>query len=310
MTTNSQLEGALRLAELGVIRAHGADASSFLHGQLTNDIANLGAGEARLAGYCSAKGRLLASFLVWRCGDDLLLACSADLLASTLKRLRMFVLRARCVLTDASTEVPLHGLAGPAATAWLGEAAPAIGRCAVHAGATAIRLPDGAGMARFLLAGASAAPPLPPLDTRAWRWLEVASGIARVELATAEQFVPQMLNYELVGGVDFRKGCYPGQEVVARSQYRGTIKRRSLLFQTAATAASGGTEVFHSEDPSQPAGQVVMAAACAEGGSMSLVEVKLAALASGSLHLATPDGALLERLAMPYDVPLEVVAPA
>ena len=310
MTTNTQLEGALRLAELGVIRAHGADAASFLHGQLTNDVANLGAGETRLAGYCSAKGRLLASFLVWRSGDDLLLACSADLLASTLKRLRMFVLRAKCVLTDAGTEVPLHGLAGPAATAWLGEAAPAIGRCAVREGATVIRLPDGAGTTRFLLAGASAVPPLPPLDARAWRWLEVASGIARVELATAEHFVPQMLNYELVGGVDFRKGCYPGQEVVARSQYRGTIKRRSLLFQTVAAAAAGGTEVFHSEDPSQPAGQVVMAAASAEGGSIALVEVKLAALASGSLHLATPDGALLERLAMPYDVPLEVAAPA
>jgi folate-binding protein YgfZ len=310
MATNTPPEGTLRLDDLGVIRAHGPDAASFLHGQLTNDIANLAAGEARLAGYCSAKGRLLASFLVWCAGDDLLLACSADLLSATLKRLRMFVLRAKCTLSDASDEVPLHGLAGPAAMAWLGDAAPAIGRSTVREGATVIRLPDGAGTARFLLAGASAAPPLPPLDAPAWRWLEVVSGIARVELATAEQFVPQMLNYELVGGVDFGKGCYPGQEIVARSQYRGTIKRRSLLFQTGAAPAAGATEVFHSEDPSQPAGQVVMAAPSAAGGSLALVEVKLAALASGSLHLATPDGALLERVAMPYDVPLEVVAPA
>jgi folate-binding protein YgfZ len=293
MTTNTAPEGALPLVELGVIRAHGADAASFLHGQLTNDIANLAAGEARLAGYCSAKGRLLASFLAWRAGDDLLLACSADLLAATLKRLRMFVLRAKCTLSDASVEVPLHGLAGHAAT-----------------GATVIRLPDGAGSPRLLVAGAIADLPLPSLDARAWRWLEVQSGVARIERATVEHFVPQMLNYELVGGVDFGKGCYPGQEVVARSQYRGTIKRRSLLFRTAAAAAAGATEVFHSEDPSQPAGQVVMAAASAAGGSIALVEVKLAALASGSLHLAAPDGALLERLAMPYDVPLDVVAPA
>lgn len=310
MTTNTAPEGALPLVELGVIRAHGADAASFLHGQLTNDIAHLGAAEARLAGYCSAKGRLLASFLVWRCGDDLLLACSADLLAATLKRLRMFVLRAKCTLSDASAEVPLHGLAGRAATAWLGDSTPAIGRSTVREGATVIRLPDGAGSPRLLVAGAIADLPLPSLDARAWRWLEVQSGVARIERATVEHFVPQMLNYELVGGVDFGKGCYPGQEVVARSQYRGTIKRRSLLFRTAAAAAAGATEVFHSEDPSQPAGQVVMAAASAAGGSIALVEVKLAALASGSLHLAAPDGALLERLAMPYDVPLDVVAPA
>jgi tRNA-modifying protein YgfZ len=310
MTTNTPPEGTLQLDDLGVIRAHGADAASFLHGQLTNDVATLAEGEARLAGYCSAKGRLLASFLVWRSGDDLLLACAADLLAATLKRLRMFVLRARCTLSDASAEVPLRGLAGPAAMAWLGDAAPAIGRSTVREGATVIRLADGAGTSRFLLAGAGAAPPQPPLDARAWRWLEVQSGIARVELATAEQFVPQMLNYELVGGVDFGKGCYPGQEVVARSQYRGTIKRRSLLFQTAAAAVAGATEVFHSEDPSQPAGQVVMAAESAAGGSIALIEVKLAALASGSLHLAAPDGALLERIAMPYEVPLEAVAPA
>jgi len=313
MTTNILPEGALRLDELGVIRAQGADAASFLHGQLTNDVAHLGTGEARLAGYCSAKGRLLASFLVWRSGDDLLLACSADLLAATLKRLRMFVLRAKCTLSDASAELPLVGLAGTAAVAWLGKAAPAIGRCVEHEGVTSIRLPDGAGTPRLLLAGARADPPLPSLDARTWRWLEVQSGVARIEAATVEQFVPQMLNYEIVGGVDFGKGCYPGQEVVARSQYRGTIKRRSLLFETAAPAAPSATEVFHSEDPSQPAGQVVMAAANPAGsdteGSVALVEVKLAALASGSLHLGAPDGALLRRMAMPYDVALESATP-
>lgn len=310
MTTNTLPEGALRLDDLGLIRARGADAASFLHGQLTNDIAGLRAGEARLAGYCSAKGRLLASFLVWRSGEDLLLACSADLLEATLKRLRMFVLRAKCTLSDASAELPLQGLAGPAATAWLGDGAPAIGRCAARDGATVIRLADGAGVPRYLLAGASESPPLPPLDARAWRWLEVQSGVARIERMTAEHFVPQMLNYELVGGIDFGKGCYPGQEVVARSQYRGTIKRRALLFETAADTAAGAAEVFHSEDPSQPAGEVVMAAPAPSGGSVALVEVKLAALASGSLHLGAPTGAHLERLPMPYEVPLEAVATA
>jgi folate-binding protein YgfZ len=139
-----------------------------------------------------------------------------------------------------------------------------------------------------------------------WQWLEVQSGVPTIEAATAEQFVPQMLNFELVGGVDFRKGCYPGQEVVARSQYRGTVKRRMFLFDCAGTAAPG-QEVFHSGDAAQPAGMVANAAPRPDGeGCSALVEVKLAALESGSLHLGAADGALLVRADLPYRV--EVMA--
>ena len=122
MNMQSSIEGTPHLVDLGVIRAKGADAARFLHSQLTNDFSLLGASQARLAGYCSAKGRLQANFLAWKAGDDeLLLACSADLLPATLKRLSMFVLRAKCKLTDASAELPLQGLVGsavPAATPW------------------------------------------------------------------------------------------------------------------------------------------------------------------------------------------------
>jgi len=148
---------------------------------------------------------------------------------------------------------------------------------------------------------------LPP---QAWRWLDVHSGVARVERATVEQFVPQMLNYDLLGGIDFRKGCFPGQEVVARSQYRGSVKRRSVLFEIAGPA-SAGEEVFHSEDPAQPAGQIVNAAAQPAGlpsGSVALVEIKTATLAGGSLHLGSPSGPTLHRIAMPYEVTLDAVA--
>ena len=311
-TTKGAPEGVVRLDDWGLIRAQGPDAASFLHGQLTNDIAHLGADEARLAGYCSAKGRLLASFLVWRSADEILLACSADLLAPTLKRLRMFVLRAKCTLSDASAEVSLHGLSGPAAVQWLGAAAPAaVWRTSRLDGATIVRLPDAAGVPRFLRAGGVSPPPLPELDAQAWRWLEVLGGVARIEAATTEQFVPQMVNYELIGGVDFQKGCYPGQEIVARSQYRGSVKRRSLLFETDG-AARAGAEVYDADDPSQPAGQVVNAAprpaATGGAGSVALVEVKLAAATAGRLRLGTPDGPALRPLRMPYDVPLEAVA--
>ena len=300
-------QGGLRLPDWGLLRVQGADAGSFLHGQLTQDIESLAEGEARLAGYCSAKGRLLATFVVWRAeADTYLLACSADLLQPTLKRLSMFVLRAKAKLTDVSAQFPLHGLMGDNVRQMLGgesDAAPwSVGRVGT---AQVLRLPDVQGIARGLwCAPADAgAPEVPPLPAAAWQWLEVTSGIPRITAATAEQFVPQMVNLEAVDGVNFRKGCYPGQEVVARSQYRGTLKRRSLLFQCDAPAAPG-QELFHSEDPSQPAGMVVNAASF-EGRHALFAEVKLAALDSGSLHLAAVDGPRLERKELPYALPTE-----
>ena len=312
MNSTVSIDGAVPLAHWGVIRASGADAAKFLHGQLTNDVLGLARSQARLAGYCSAKGRLLASFVLWQpAADEWLLACHASVLAATLKRLAMFVLRAQCKLGDASAEVGLIGVAGASARSATPELAP----WDVRDGALTqtpgqwIRLPDAAGQPRALFAGSTAdaaatvaASGLPAIGLEAWRWLEVQSGVATIEAGTAEQFVPQMLNFELVGGVDFQKGCYPGQEVVARSQYRGTVKRRMFLFDSDARA-SAGQEVFHSGDASQPAGMVANAARHpqATGGS-ALVEVKLAALESGSLHLGSADGALLRPAALPYTV--------
>lgn len=306
MTATTALQGALRLTDWGLIRAQGPDAASFLHGQLTQDTNSLREGTARLAGYCSAKGRLMASFIVWRGdADTLYLACSADLLAPTLKRLSMFVLRAKCKLSDASADLPLYGLAGTEAAAWLGDAAPTTLWASANLGTgQVIRLPDVDGTPRWLLAqpAEAPAPALPALAANDWAALEVRSGVVRITAATVEQFVPQMVNLELVGGVNFQKGCYPGQEIVARSQYRGTLKRRSLVFHSAAPLAIG-QEVFHSDDPAQPAGLVALAAARPDGGSSALVEIKLSALEGGSLHAGAADGPLLQRGALPYAIP-------
>jgi folate-binding protein YgfZ len=304
------LQGAVRLPDWGVIRAQGADAASFLQGQLTQDVRRLDQHSACLAGYCTPKGRLLASLLVWRGGtDELRLACSTDVLPATLKRLSMFVLRSKCRLDDASPVLALYGLSGPAATAWLGDSAPALPgqRRDGHEGQV-LRLHDAAGLARYLLAlpADGAAPALPALAHDAWSWLEVNSGVARIVAATVEQFVPQMVNFELVGGVSFKKGCYPGQEVVARSQYRGSVKRRAFVFACDA-AAQPGQEVFHNADAEQPAGMVVNAASW-RGSHRALVEVKLAALDAGSLHLSAVDGPRLQRTSQPYAVALEAAA--
>jgi tRNA-modifying protein YgfZ len=290
----TDFDGAARLTDWGVIRAAGAEAASFLQSQLTQDVLGLDAQRATLAGWCSAKGRLLASFVVWRpAADELLMACSADVLPAVLKRLSMFVLRAKCKLSDASNELPLWGVAGTAATVSTWRRAGDL-----------IGLPPARGVARALLAGD--APALPALDANAWSWLEVASGVPRIVSATVEQFVPQMVNFEVVGGVNFQKGCYPGQEIVARSQYRGTVKRRAFVFESPAAAAPA-QEIFHSADREQPAGMVANAASW-QGRHLLLAEVKLAALDGGALHLGSADGPLLTRADMPYAVPLEAAA--
>jgi tRNA-modifying protein YgfZ len=297
------VDGALRLTDWALLRARGPDAAAFLQSQLTQDVLGLPRDQVRLAGYCSPKGRLLGSMLVWRIDDEAFaLLCSADLAAPLLKRLSMYVLRAKCKLDDATAQWSVWGLVGASAERWLGDAAAAPGRAAQREASWVLGLRPAEGHARRLLVQTAdaAAPELPALDAAAWRRLEVTSGVPRITAATVEQFVPQMVNLERVGGVDFQKGCYPGQEIVARSQYRGTIKRRMHLFATDG-AAQPGQELFHSGDPSQPAGMVVNAAADATGTRL-LAEVKLSALDSGTLHLGSAQGPALLRLELPYSI--------
>lgn len=316
MNPTTSLDGVLHLSDWGLIRAQGPDAANFLQGQLTQDVAHLPPDQARLAGFCTPKGRLMASFVVWRANpasqpDTFYLACSADLLAPTLKRLAMFVMRARCKLSDASAELRLYGLAGASPLVALGLPASAAAWTVLDLGkGQALALPAVEGQPRGLLAwpadgeAPAALAGLPVLAPVAWAWLEVRSGVARIVMATSEHFVPQMVNFELVGGVNFQKGCYPGQEVVARSQYRGTLKRRALAFDCAADLAPGQA-IFHTADPDQPAGEVALAAPRPGGGSSALVEVKLAALEGGSLHLGSVTGPLLVPTALPYSIPTD-----
>lgn len=302
------LNGVSPLPHLGVIRVAGEDAASFLQGQLTQDFALLGPGQARLAAFCNAKGRMQASFIGWREGPtDVLLVCSRDLLAATLKRLSMFVLRAKAKLTDASAEFALYGLAGDAAVQHLpADAAP--WTRAEREGATVVQLYPAEGTPRALWAAPVSAvrPPTGPvLEPNAWAWSEVRSGVATVTQPVVEAFVPQMLNYESVGGVNFKKGCYPGQEVVARSQFRGTLKRRAFVVH-AEGALSAGQEVFQSADPEQPAGVVAQAAPCPTGGWDAIASLQLSAVEAGDLHAGAVDGPSLRLLPLPYELLADV----
>ena len=288
------LHGVASLPYLGVVRAQGEDAAKFLHGQLTQDFALLGPREARLAAFCNAKGRMLASFVAFqRASDDILLVCSRDVLPATLKRLSMFVLRAKAKLSDASAEFAVAGIAD-------GEAQGAPWSLAPAGEGHRVQLYPADGQPRALWVGpAGALPAGEPLDVALWQWGEVRSGVATITAPIVEAFVPQMLNYESVGGVNFRKGCYPGQEVVARSQFRGTLKRRAFIAHADAELAAG-QEVFQAADPEQPAGLVAQAAPAPGGGWDAIVSLQLSAVEGGDLHAGSATGPALHLLPLPY----------
>ncbi len=301
------------LSHLGLIRASGEDAENFLHNQLTNDVIGLHAAHAQLAGYCSPKGRLLATLLTWKDDAGILLALPRELLPATMKRLQMFVLRAKVRLEDAGDQIALVGIALPAGSAALPAGTP--WQRSTIDGGTLIRMPDAHGLQRGLWAGpvASAtafwtghAASVPAAPAALWRWTEILAGLPQVVNATREQFVPQMINFELVGGVNFRKGCYPGQEIVARSQYLGKLKRRTLLAfcdDAAAhdAATQAGTEVFSDADPDQPCGMIVNAEHGPDGRIACLVELKMEA--SGTpLHIGAPGGPKLSLGELPYSL--------
>jgi hypothetical protein len=259
----------------------------------------------RLSGYCTAKGRLLAS--AWIClsthaeEDRFAFFISRDLAASFAKRLAMFVLRSKAKVVDVSHAWTVYGALGPANTlpAYLPSDAIAL----------TMTQPLGTGdQERILFATQT---PLPSQSASseylaAWNAAEIASAIPRIVLATQDQFVPQMINLESIGGVDFKKGCYPGQEVVARSQYRGAIKRRLYLAQVETTLAHAGpaTEIIHESDPGQPAGMVVLSAQHPSvAGLVTLqIECKSELAQSGKLHLGKADGPPLVLGNLPYSL--------
>ncbi|MBK9443812.1 MAG: folate-binding protein YgfZ [Comamonadaceae bacterium] len=303
--TFQSLNGVIALGNYGLIRVQGDDAAKFLHGQLTNDFVLLGTDQARLAGYCSAKGRLLASFIGFkRSPTDILLVCSRDILAATQKRLSMFVMRAKARISDASADFALFGLVGAACqNAMTNRVASADGAWAKadfdDVSLVTLYPADDVVRALWLAPVDHAAPAGEAITQALWDWSEVRSGIATVSAPIVEAFVPQMLNYESVGGVNFKKGCYPGQEVVARSQFRGTLKRRAYLAH-GDTPMTPGDEVFAGGPAGQPCGTVAHAAASPAGGFDAIVSMQISAFEAGGVSLGGVDGPPLALSAPPY----------
>ncbi len=255
---------------------------------------------------------------MWRAGDAIFLQLARDIQAALQKRLSMFVLRAKAKLADASADKVVLGFggaaAGPALRQLFGEL-PAQPYTHVALGADMLlRLGDAFGLPRYqwITSEQAAQTALPELaaalavgGNEAWRLSEIHAGVPQIAAATQEQFVPQMVNFELLGGVNFKKGCYPGQEIVARSQYLGKLKRRTALASIDDPAVQAGAEVFDVADPGQPCGMVVNAAPNGLGGVDALVEMKLAALDHADIRVGSAGGVALRLLPMPY--PLDAI---
>jgi len=292
------------LTHLGLIEATGEDAKAFLHSQFTSDINHLPENVAQHAGWCTAKGRMQASFLVWRHDERYLLALSADLQEATQKRLLMFVLRAKVKLAALTDSTIMLGLAGPQAEEALADAAlpcPTDAMATVISdGVTVIRLDQN----RFIIsASESAMAPLwqkltikaRPAGLPVWRWLDVQAAFPLVTLATKEEFVPQMADFEKIGGVSFHKGCYPGQEVVARTQYLGKVKRH--LYRLTSQQPLKAGDVLHSPDnPDQSCGTVMTVAPSPAGGFEALAVVQ--SNFAGNIRLGSLEGPSVQAAAV------------
>lgn len=283
-----------KLDSFGLLAASGADVRTFLHAQLTNDVEHLPQDRARFAGWCSAKGRLLASLLVVPQGEDVLLQVSRDIAATTAKRLAMFILRAKVKLADRSAEYVQYGVWGSGAAEALAIAGlPIPGELlasASSANGLVVRLEE----ERFLVLSQASPALIVNAPEEAWTLAEIRAGRPSITQATQDEFVPQMTNLQVLGGVDFKKGCYPGQEIVARTQYRGTLKRRMYRVRSG-SALRAGQDLYSDDFPGQASGKVVNAA---EGEALAVLQI-------GSVEKATPvraepGGQPLEVLPLPY----------
>jgi len=292
------------LTHLGLLEASGEEAKSFLHSQFTSDVNHLAEGQAQHAGWCTAKGRMQASFLAWRNGDAYRMTVSADLQEATQKRLQMFILRAKVKLSSLNDSTILLGLAGRQAEEALADAGlpcPAEPMTtATSDGVTVIRLETNrfvisapeemrAGLWQKLSVKAR------PAGTPAWRWLDVQAAFPLVTLATKEEFVPQMADFEKIGGVSFHKGCYPGQEIVARTQYLGKVKRH-LYRLTSSHSLSAGEALYSPDNLEQACGMVMSAAPSPKGGYEALAVLQ--SNYSTNVHLGSREGPQVQAAAV------------
>lgn len=296
------------LSHYGLLRASGEEAQAFLQNLLSNDIRNVDASHAQLSSFNTAKGRMLAVFTIWRDGEDYLLQLPAALLEPLRKKLSMYVLRTKVKISDASDERVCLGVSGSTAATLLQQIATELPQqtmgCVNHNGMHILKL----GTARYQLTTSPAQAPAlwdslnqgaQAVGVGCWDWLNIRAGVPTVLAQTQEAFVPQMANLDALGGINFKKGCYPGQEIVARMHYLGKLKRRMYLAHLAGdTAPKPGDELFSDDMEGQASGMIANVAASPEGG-YDILAVLQTSSAEG-YTVRTANAAELQLLPLPY----------
>ncbi|MBI3938361.1 MAG: folate-binding protein YgfZ [Betaproteobacteria bacterium] len=300
------------LSRFGLLQFSGSDARAFLHAQLTCDVEALGSGRSTYGGYCTPKGRMLATFLLWRAEKAYFMQLPRELCEPIRKRLSIFILRSKVMVSDVSDEHVLFGLAGGRAQNSLREQfgdVPVDVHGVVHHGeATILHLPADryelvvpaahAPAVRETLAHGTAEAP----GSR-WDQLDIRAGVPVIMLATQEQFVPQMANLDLIGGLSYSKGCYPGQEIVARTHYLGRLKQRMYAAHISShTAPQPGDRLYSRDAGEQASGMIVNAAPSPEGGYDVLAVIQISSAEAGTMHWKSLDGPALRMMRLPYSI--------
>jgi folate-binding protein YgfZ len=330
MTSNPSTATVFQLNSLSVFEAKGQDALTFLQGQLTNDIVAPGIGQSRLAGYCTAQGRLLATMVLGQVPNaeevpTVRGIIRADILTTVLKRLSMFVLRAKVNLREEALYVA--GVCADisqveAMVAELGHSLPlaewetfhtSTGTWIAAPSTLSPTLDDKALRRWWWIAGTEHIASLEMLglawatgQASSWDAMDIQAGLPWIEARTQDLFIPQTLNLELIGGVSFTKGCYPGQEIVARSHYRGTVKKRMALGRLVPNcddAPLPGSDIFDASQPGQACGRLINVSileADGESAQWVLFESSFEAYDRQQLRAVDDKGPAIETLALPY----------
>ncbi len=303
------------LSHQGLISVDGDDAADFLQGQLTNDIRDVSQQHSQLSAYCTHKGRMLANFRIFKRSDSYYLRLPQPLLEPILKRINMFVLMSKAVIKDSSNALVQIGVSGPKADQQLADLIPDLPKKADDVtqvnGYTIIKCPGL--LPRYEIYGE-----LDPIQTLwqhldvnaapagagPWETLDILAGIPTIYPQTTEAFVPQMINMQVINGVNFQKGCYTGQEIVARMQYLGKLKRRMFRVHIdTSEAVNPGDKLFSKDSKSgQGTGQVVNAQPDSEGAYTALAVIDIADAEAGKLQLHDENGPAVSMQTLPYTV--------
>lgn len=305
------------LSNFGLIHISGEEASTFLQGQLTCDLRKVDHQTAQYGSYCTSKGRMLASFIIWSHADhnEYFIQLPSILLEAISKRLSMHILRAKVRLNDSSDSLIRIGIAGNKARLLIEEifhsiTLPISPLGIVHTEQGSILCRD---INRYeiittldqaIMIWPHLALQATPVGTTCWDWLEIKTGIPVILPITQEQFIPQMVNLDITGGVSFQKGCYPGQEIVARTQYLGALKRRMYLVNIASSQpVMAGDQLFSAELSEQSCGMIVNATPSPEGGFDALAVIQTNSVEAGKIFWKNLEGPAVQILSLPYLLP-------